>query len=188
MFSSPASAELTWPEPWFFALRASSRTAWIVRALFFIAVYVLFAVLLHMENGSPNGPKFGVAGKLLMPALIGAVFLALFEVPNLQRNVSVTDSGLVCMGAFMYFGGPIHWITGMRQWNVRELKRIQILRPGEADNDFSFGLMIVTPKYASAKRLGIPSATSLNVIADRLHALGVDVQLSDWRAAVAESP
>lgn len=181
MFSPQASGALSWSEPWLFKLRTSSRTGWIVRGLFFVAVYVLFAVLLHTERGSPNGPEFGLAGKLLMPALIGAVFLTMFEVPNAQRIVSVTDLGLSCVGAFMYMGGPIHLLTGMRNWNLRELKHVELLRPGVPGNDFPFGVMVVTPKYASAKQIGIPTEISLDMVADRLHAMGVDTRLSDWR-------
>jgi len=187
MFSSHASGVLSWSEPWLFKLRTSSRTGWIVRGLFFTGVYVLFAVLLHMEQGSPNGPKCGTAGKLLRPALIGVVCLSMFEVPNAQRIVSVTDNGVSCIGAFMYMGGPIHLITGMRHWNLRELKHIELLRPGAPGNDFPFGLMVVTPKYSSAKQIGVPAEISLDAIADRLHAMGADTRLSDWRPDDAKS-
>lgn len=186
MFPSRGGAELSWSEPWLFKLRTSSRTAWIVRGAFFASVYVLFAFLLQQENDAPNGPKFGLAGVLLMPALIGAVFLVMFEFPNAQRIVSVSDKGLSCVGAFMALGGPIHLLTGMRNWNVRELKQVTFLRAGEADNVFPFGLMVVRPKYASAKRIGVPTTVSLNAIADRIHDMGVEVQLSDWRPAAAD--
>lgn len=115
-----------------------------------------------------------------MPAIVAAVFLLMFEVPHLQRIVTISREGISCDGAFMMFGGPIHWIAGMRRWNWRELKQVQLLRPREAGNVFDFGQRIVMPKHAGSKRLAVPSTIALNEVADCLHARGVDVLLSEW--------
>jgi hypothetical protein len=176
-----AKAEITWKEPWLFQIRTSSRLAWLMRAGFFAVVYVVFVVAIIMDSGKPNRRQLGIAEKAVMPAVVAAVFLVLFELPNLQRIVSVTSTQISCMGGFMMFGGPIHLITGMRQWNCREIRSVQLLRTGEPDNEFPFGLMIVTPKHAAARRLGVPATTSLDDVADRIHAMGVAVQLSNWQ-------
>lgn len=172
--------KLTWNEPPLFQLRASSKTAWWLRGLFFFAIYALFAVLLRMDHKT-SGPAFTPVGKLVMPAIIATVFLAMFEAPTLRRVVSIGDGGISCTGAFMMAGGPIHWVTGMRHWNWRELKQVHLLRPGEPGNAFDFGLMMVTPKYARPKQLAVAPTMALNDVADCLHAMNAEVVLSDWR-------
>jgi hypothetical protein len=114
--------------------------------------------------------------------MVAGLFLAMLELPNMQRTVTLTDNDISCIGTFMVFGGPIHLITGMRQWNRREIKEIRLLRPGEPENRFSHGLMIISPKYARARQLAVSSSVPLETVAKHVHSMGIAVRLSDWQA------
>jgi hypothetical protein len=183
VFPNNANSKHQWNEPWFFKLRSATKTGWMLRGGFVVGVYVLFVVLLSMDSNSPNGPNFGIVEIILLPAMVAGVFMAMIEIPNVQRMVSLTDNEISCVGALMMFGGPIHLLTGMGQWNRREIKTVQLLRPAEPGNKFPFGLMLITPKYAKPKQLAVPSSVVLNDVANHLHSIGVDVQLSEWEPA-----
>ncbi|MBD3676528.1 MAG: hypothetical protein HUJ26_23705 [Planctomycetaceae bacterium] len=188
LFPDNANAKYQWNEPWFFKLRASTKTAWVLRAGFFIGVYVLFAVLMSMDSKSAGGPQFGTVEILILPTMIAGLFLAMIELPNIQRVVTLTDNDISCIGTLMMFGGPISLLTGTGQWNRREIKTVQLLRTGEPGNDYSFGLMIITPKHAKEKQLAIPLTVSLSDVANHLHTVGIDVRLSDWQHSSSDLP
>jgi hypothetical protein len=113
----------------------------------------------------------------------------MYEIPTLQRKVSLTDKEITCAPsapALMMFAGmlaPLQIIIGMGHWHQREIKLVQLLHPAEPGNRFSFGLMIVTPKYGRVRKLGVPSNVPLDEVANRLHAMQVFVQLSGWQMA-----
>jgi len=179
----PNNALHSWNEPWFFTLHTSTKLGWIVRGCFFVAVYALFFAVLFLEQGNPNSPPFGTAEIIFLPALVAGVFSALLELPNLQRMVAITDKDISCIGSFAMFGGPIQLIMGMGNWNRKEIKHIQLLRPGEEGNRFLFGLMIITPKYSKPQPIAVPSKVSLDAVATSLHSIDIPVQLSGWVAA-----
>lgn len=188
MFPDNANAKYQWHEPWFFILRSSTAVGWVMRGGFFLGVYVLFAVLLSMESNSPDQPHFGMAEIIVLPAMVAGLFLTLIELPNIQRLVTLTDSDISCIGTLMALGGPIHLLLGPKQWNRREIKHVQLLRTGELGNEFPFSLMVITPKYARAKKLAVPSTVTLNDIADHLCSIGVDVELTDWQPPASDPP
>jgi hypothetical protein len=186
MVLKSGSSSYEWNEPLFFLILTSTRVGWIVRVGVFLAIYVLFVFLLTLDKNSPQEMRLPAAVVLLLPAFIGGLFLAMYEVPTLQRKVSLTDKDIGCAGTLMMFGGMsnlLHMIVGrMGQWNRREIKLVQLLRPGEPGNRFSFGLMIVTPKYAAPRKMGVPCDVPLDEVATRLHAMQLIVQLSGWQA------
>lgn len=149
-----------------------------------MVIYIVFAGLLFMEKPTPTKPEFSLAAILLLPAVIATFFVVSFEIPTLQRIVSLTDTDFSCVGGLMTAGGvgPIHWLTSMRTMNRREIKQVQLLRPGDPDNRFSFGLLIVTPKYGRPQICAMPTTISQEMVANHFHAMQIDVQLTDWQS------
>ena len=86
---------------------------------FFLAVCVVLVVLMSMEKKPPNSPQYGTVEIILLPALVAGLFVAMLELPNMQRMVTLTDHDISSTGTFMVFGGPFHLLTGMVQWNRR---------------------------------------------------------------------
>jgi hypothetical protein len=80
----------------------------------------------------------------------------------------------------MHYRGPIHLFTRFGQWNRKELKQITLLNAGENGNKYPHGVMIVTPKHSRSKTLAIPDTMLLEVVAEQLHKMELDVQLSGW--------
>jgi hypothetical protein len=174
---------LQWNEPWFFKLRSLTTTGWILRGVFVLATYLGFVVLMSIDRGSVDGPRFGLAEILLLPALVAGSFFVLLELPTAQRNVQLTENDITCTGNFMMFGGMLQMLVGIQQWNWRGIKEIQLLRPHETNNPYAHGLMVVTPKYARSRTLAVPTTVELESLANQVHKTGVAVLLSEWRPA-----
>lgn len=184
---SNTNAKHQWKEPWLFYLRSSTKTAWMLRVGFYIGVYLLFVVRMSIDGKSADGPQFGILEIILLPAFIAGMFLAVIEIPNIQRVVTLTDNKISCFGTLILLGGPIHLLLGSGQWNRREIESVQLVRAGEFGNDYPFALMTIAPKYARQKQLAVPPNISLADIADHLHSIGVDVELSGWERPASET-
>jgi hypothetical protein len=188
MLPKSANTSLRWSEPLFFKLRSSTRLGWIVRAAVIVAVYGLLLVLLFVEKRPPEWPEPGPAKIILVPAAVGIMILFLFELPNAQRTVELTDKEISCFGMQPMAGGLVHLLTGMAVWNRREIQVVRLLRPGEPGNRFSFGLMTIARKYGRPKQLAVPRTVRLEDVADHLHSMDVAVELSGWPAVVETAP
>ena len=178
-----------WTEPWFFLLRSVTRAGWFVRLGFFIAVYAVFVVLLVQATDSTGKPLIGHVGVALFPIPIASLSIVMFEVPTLQRQVVLSnDNRISCFGTLLMFAGPIQLIRGgFDTFNQREIKQVELLRTGEPGNDFPFGLMIVVRKFSSTKHIAVPTTESVEEIANHLHAMTIDVQLSDWEPSAEKA-
>lgn len=183
LFPDNANSKHQWREPWFFRLRSRTTTAWLLRGGFFTGVYVLFAILFSMAHG----PQFGATEFVVLPAIFTVLFLAMTEIPNLQRIVTLTDNDISCIGAMRIFSSPLSLLMCAVQWNRREIKSVHLMRSEETGNNFPFAIMVVTPKYSRAKQLAVPPTVMLNEIADHLHSMGVSVQLSGWQPTAEDS-
>lgn len=193
IFPNPAAFQdpntlSAWTEPKFFLLRNSSKTGWIIRGVFFCLIFGGFAVLLTMENGNPGRAPLGWVETAILSGVIAVFMLVSFELPTMQRQVSITKNSISCDGGMMaMFGGLIHLLQmGWDQWNLREIKKVRLLRAGEGDNSFGFGLMTIYRKYSKEKSMGVAADVSLEELADLLHSMELDVELSDWSPAPAE--
>jgi hypothetical protein len=183
----PAGATLTWDEPLFFKLRLSSGLGWIARGLAAIVVYGLFVVMIFAITRSPTAPPLGVVEVFLGPALVAVAFVVAFELPTVQRSVTLTDKDISYVGTLTKygFGGMFSLLTGMGSWNRREIRSVRLLRPGEPGNQFPFRLMVIEPKYGKSKLIGVPLTVGLDDVANHLHSMGLVVELSGWQS-VAE--
>jgi hypothetical protein len=180
MIPNITNVTLQWNEPWLFKLRTLTWRNWLWRAALFAAIYLVFMGMISNPRESTAEPQHSTVEVLTIPLLISALFLASLEIPTLQRVVSISDSQISCVGAFMVFGGVISVLMSMAQWNRRELKQVTLQRPGEAGNPYSIGLMTITLKHAAPKKVGIPSGVCLNDVADQLHSMEIPVELTEW--------
>jgi hypothetical protein len=186
MFPPLANAKLKWHEPWFFKLRQSTALGWIARVIMIGVVYgVLLVSILSIER-SPTAPELNPAVVFISPAIFSILIVAFFDVPNLQRVVELSDSEISCVGRVTTYGGAlamIHLLIGSVVWNRREIKHVQLLRPGDPGNRFPFGLMTIARKYGGSKQIAVSPTVALEEIANQLHSMGIAVQLSAWRPA-----
>jgi hypothetical protein len=176
---------IQWNEPWFFKLRAMGWSGWLTRlVLFVIGVLIGTGVLSARPERSP-APQLSSFEVLAGSAGLAVLFLLLLEFPTFQRVISIFETEIACVGAFMLPGGGIlQLLMGVKQWNRREIKQIALLRTDEAGNPFSSALMIVTPKYSAPHRIAIPASISLTDLSAHIHAMDLPVELSDWNAIV----
>lgn len=185
MIPNLANVKLQWNEPWLFKLRTLTWSSCLWRAALFAAVYLVFVGMLSNPGNSTAEPQHSTVEIFTIPLLIAAMFLASLEIPTLQRVVSISNSEISCVGAFMVFGGGVlSLLMGMAQWNRRELKQVSLQRPGEPGNPYSFGLMTITLKHAAPKKVGIPGGVCLNDVADQLHSMEIPVELTEWAPPV----
>jgi hypothetical protein len=184
MFSPLANAKLRWNEPWFFTLRQSTALGWIARAVVIGVLYGVLLVLILSIERSPTAPELHRAVVFIPPAIFSILIVALFDIPNLQRAVELSDTEISCVGRVTTYGGAlamIHLLVGSVVWNRREIKHIQLLRPGEPGNRFPFGLMTIARKYGGAKQIAVSPTVALEDVAKQVHSMAIAVQLSGWQ-------
>jgi hypothetical protein len=107
MFPDNGNTRLRWDEPRLFALRLISTTGWAIRRVIALVIFAVFFGLMSLDNNSLTAPEFGLATRITLPAIIAVFFIVMFEVPNLQRTVSINDKNIFCNGKFMMFGGEM---------------------------------------------------------------------------------
>jgi hypothetical protein len=175
---------IQWNEPWFFKQRTLSWRGWLIR-VFLLGVGIVFGTGM-MSQGSARKELTPIEWAYAVG--IGVLVVLLMELQTFLRSVSIFEYDIFCVGVLTMQGGTlVHLLTGVKQWNRREIKQVSLLRPGETGNPFSCGLMIVIPKYTRPHQIGVPRSVSLIELADHLHTMGLAVELSEWAAAV-ETP
>src|SRR5262249_35839376 len=158
--------------------RTHGKAAWSIRLAVFVTFTSLFAGLMAFERTPSNGPRFGIAEIIILPIVIGVLFVALIELPTLQRIASITEHDVHCMGSFAMLVPPILWRLAAGTWNRKEIKHVELLRPKEGSNRFGHGLMIIVLKYTPPVLVGVARSVRLEQLADTLHAIGIEVSLS----------
>jgi hypothetical protein len=184
----PPDSSATWLEPPFFKMRTTTKTGWTIRAIVFVAVLVGFASLLYSGGGGSARRAIPISEIVLWSALVSVLFFAATELPYYQRIVTLTENEISCLPKPTLAGGAqgLAILLGLQQWNKREIKHVELLRPKEPGNRFSFGIMIVKPKYAAPRQMAVPTSVSLDDVAARIHSMGLPVQLSGWNPALAQ--
>jgi hypothetical protein len=180
------SSAVTWLEPPFFKMRTTTKIGWMIRAVIFVAVYLGFASLLYSGGGGDRRAlSISISEIVLLSALISIIFFVATELPYYQRIVTLTEHEISCLPQPMLGAGVqgLAILLGMQQWNKREIKHVQLLRPKEPGNRFAFGIMIVKPKYAASRQMAVPTSVSLEDVAARIQSMGLPVQLSGWNPA-----
>lgn len=173
MLSNKPNSTLCWTEPIFFKLRSITASGWLLRFGGFAILFVIFTGIVEREPlTSPDYRQ---------PALLAFAGLAFFELRACKRQILLSDHDITCLAGWRHRIKVTDLLFGMGVWNRREIKHITLLRPCEPGNAFAFGLMIVALKHARPKQFAIPLAVSLNAVANHWHAIGLDVQLSNWQ-------
>jgi hypothetical protein len=183
LFPKPPDSAAYWNEPPFFKIHTTTKIGWMIRGMIFFVVFLCFASLL--SSGGDGGARHtsAIPTIVLASAFGSALLFVASELPNFQRLVTLTDDGIACQPKPMFQGKGIQvfsMMLGWQRWNKREIKQVELLRPEEPGNQFSFGLMIVRPKYASARQIAVPTSVSLEEVAARVQSMGLPVKLSGW--------
>jgi hypothetical protein len=189
MYALPTGKlRMQWHEPWFFKLRTLNWRGWLIRAAI-LACGILMCTGFANRPPNASGPGLSIPEVIGISLLFGGLFLLSLELPTFQRAISISEYEIHCVGALMMLGGggALQLLMGMKQWNRREIKQVTLLRASESGNSFSHGVMTVVPKYASSHQIGVPRSVSLTELADRLHVMGISVELAEWTPASEEA-
>jgi hypothetical protein len=170
---------IEWTEPLFFKTRTVTKTGWIIRGLVFLLIYASS----FFDDDPFLINDMGITLKFLLPAIIAGLFLLIIEHSHSQRIIFLSKN-LFCFGTTNIFVGSLCATTN---WNKREIKEVQLFRPNKEENTFPFGIMVVTRKYAKAKKFGVPVTVNFDEIADHFHSMEIDVKLTDWEPLEKEA-
>ena len=163
-----SSTQISWNEPWFFLIRI--REAWGWRRRILLAVVI--SALMFVATNFFGGGRFGLPGSIGISLAAGFVLVALLDVSNIQRDVTVKDDCII-VGSSVGRG----WF---KTFKFDAINAIQLMRPEEWDKTYG-GMVIALAKDNFL--VAIPNKVPLDTLADIFHRLGVAVSLSEWEPA-----
>jgi hypothetical protein len=160
-----STTHISWNEPTFFLLRIREAWAWRIRLLLALALSVVVFGAMYFFQAEQRG----------LPEIIGVsiaagfVIVALFDVGNIQREVTVKEDCIIV-------SSPIGrgWAES---FNFDAINSIDLMRPEDWSKPYS-GMLIhsTDDNYLVA----IPKKVSLTALANILNRLEAAVTLSDW--------
>ena len=167
-----SSTQISWNEPWFFVIRERQAADWRGRLLLAIGIsVVMFLAIFFFGVG-----RHGLPGAIGISLVAGFVLVALLDVHNIQREVTVKEDCVIVnsaagWGLFRTF--PLAAIHGVR-----------LMRPDEWGKPYG-GMVLAST--GGDFLVAIPNKVALKTLADILHRLGVAVSLSGWQASDSDT-
>jgi len=163
---------LSWREPIFFSARTRDRRGWMLRGLLALVIFsaMMFGFYAQKHWGK-KGPKFSVAGGVLLSAFIGVFLTATLEAPDMNREATIYDDQITSFG-----NAGTH--MSMSTWPLRDVAFVQLIPPEEFGKPF--GAMVIQTRRGQG-RVGVPRHLPMRRIADVLHRQGVSVILNGWQ-------
>jgi hypothetical protein len=160
------STQINWSEPWLFLIRIRERPAWIKRIGLALALsLVMFLAIYfggrHAAWSLPQAIGFGF--------LCGFTLVLLFDVPNLQRDVTVKDDCIIVGNSF----GRGNYST----FEFKHVEAVELLRPDDWKRPWG-AMLIEIP--GDTFLVAVPPKVSLETVANILHRLDVPVALRGW--------
>jgi hypothetical protein len=174
------NARAGWTEPFMFKFRTLELAGWAILLSVFAGFTASFGVGLAYER------KLDIASILILPVVIGLLFSFLLAMPGIQRAVWIDHEGIHCVNLPFSNTGILLLMTSSNEWIWREVKSVELVRPGEGQNRYRHGIVVVVPKYASRALIGVSAEVSLEIIADVVHGFGIAVELSRWKPTIKE--
>lgn len=160
-----ATPQISWKEPVFFVLKMRDRRGWLLRLLLAGGIAaVMFVAMLFDKRPFPVWQS--------LPASLGiGLFLAAVpDFPNYQRDVTIFDDRLSCMGV-----GGLN--LSMITCALADIHLAQLRRPEETGR--TCGTLAVNLRERQFL-FGVPANVDVEKIAAVLHRLEVPVELEGW--------
>lgn len=167
-----SSTQMSWSEPYFFLIRLREAWGWRNRVLLGLAV----AALLFLAILLTGRQRLDVWQSLGVSLAAAGVLLALLDVGNIQREVTITDDRIIYNSAV----GTL-WLG---EFLLKDIRRVQLMWPGNWNRPW--GAMLIQTDN-DGFLLGVPHKVSLVAIANVLHRLGVSVSLEGWEPSESDS-
>ncbi|MHC4400586.1 MAG: hypothetical protein ACYTG0_12995 [Planctomycetota bacterium] len=167
-----SSTQISWNEPWFFLIRI--REAWgrRRRLLLAIGISVVMFLAIYFFGAGPRG----LPGTIGISLAAGFVLVALFDVGNIQREVTVKEDCIIVNSAV-----GRGWFETFK---LDAIDGVRLTRPAEWGKAYG-GMVIAAP--GDDFLVAVPNKVSLKTLADMLHRLGVAVSLSGWEPSDSDT-
>jgi len=166
-----SSTQISWNEPWLFLIRIREGWGWRRRLLLALGISaVLFAAVFFFQ------PQRGLPASIAISLLAGFVLVALMDVGNLQREVTVKDDCIIVNSAISNW-----WFE---TFQLDAIQSVQLMRPEEWEKPYG-GMVIHTA--GDSFLVAVPNKVSLKTLADVLHRLKVAVTLSGWEPSETDT-
>jgi hypothetical protein len=162
--------KVQWNEPYFFAFRTMGRRGLLLRVLCFLALVVVFSIVLVNEPRSR-----GVAEVAVLALLASAVITVLLAAPSIRRRIVVSRDGISWSN--LYPASLLMFFLSAGAVSRLELKRVVLQGPKDHGNRFPFGVMVVELKYANPALIAVPNHVALERLARILNDIGVAATL-----------
>lgn len=167
-----SSTQISWNEPWFFLIRIREASGW--RFRIFIAVGI--AVAMFIASHFSKAGQLGLPEKIGISLAAGLLIVAMPDIRNCQREVTVKEDCIIVGGAF----GRNRFQTFM----FNAVNGVQLIRPAQWRKPYG-GMAIVSAEGSCV--VAVPNKVSLNTVANILHRLGVGVSLSEWEPSAGDT-
>lgn len=167
-----SSTQISWNEPLFFLMRI--REGWSWRRRLFLALgisAVMFLAIFFFGLG-----RLGLAGQIGISLASGFLLVALLDLGNIQREVTVKEDCIIVNSAV----GQGWFET----FQLKDIHAVRLMRPDEWGKAYG-GMVIGTAKDNFL--VAVPRKVSLATLANILHRLGVAVYLSEWEPSDSDT-
>ncbi|MFC1596559.1 hypothetical protein ACFL5Q_01250 [Planctomycetota bacterium] len=168
MFSS---TQISWSEPWFFLLRIREPRGWRRWLLLAIGFSVLVFLAIYFF-----APARGLPSAIGISLACGFVLVALLDVVNIQREVTVEEDCIIVNSA----GG--RWFETLK---FDSIEGVRLMRPEQWNRPW--GAMVIGLGGEDEFLLAVPNKVSLETLANILHRLGVAVILPGWAPSESDT-
>jgi hypothetical protein len=168
-----SSTQISWNEPWFFLIRIREAWGWRRRLLLAIGISVVMFLAIYFFGG---GDQRGLPGTIGISLAAGFVIVALMDVGNIQREVTVKEDCII-VGSSVGRG----WFETFK---FDAIDGIRLMRPDEWGK--AYGGMVVASTDDSFL-VAVPKKVSLDTLANILHHLGVAVSLTGWEPSESDT-
>lgn len=166
-----SSTKISWNEPWFFLIRIRTLQGWLKR----LAAAAVVAVIMFFATYYLGGARFDIPTALAAGGLSALAILLLLDKPNLQREITVSETDI-----HIHRAGS-NWWGETFKFDV--IDAIELKRSDETR--YKYGLMIID-HGDEGFMVAVPNKVSMDTLANVLYRLDLAVALSDWKPPEGE--
>lgn len=169
-----SATQMSWNEPYFFLIKLREPWGWGRRAILGLVIFLVMFLAIHFTGRQ----RMGTAQAVLLSLACGAVLVALLDVGNIQREVTITEDSIGYQSSVQM---GIYWMGSIA---LKDIQHVNLMRP--EDWNRPWGAMLVQTA-ADGFLLGVPNKVSLETAANVLHRLGVAVTLKGWEPSETDT-
>ncbi|MBT4867386.1 MAG: hypothetical protein HON53_19965 [Planctomycetaceae bacterium] len=167
-----SSTQISWAEPWFFLIRIREAWGWRRRILLAIGISIVMFLGIYFLGNQIGG----LPGTIGISLAAGYVLVALLDVGNVQRDVTVYDDRIV-VSSSMGRG----W---SETFKFDAVNGIQLMHPADWGKPYGGMLIAVTN---DTFLVAVPNKVPLGALANILDRLGLAVTLTDWEPSDSDT-